>query len=249
MAHRKIRTWGVTLGLILGATILAWAANTKLSSLSAGGAMADTDLFYDVQTAGAGGAKETGTQIWTWIQSHLASPGAIGGSTPAAGNFTTLGATGALTTNVTGGGTQCLQASNTGVITGTASVCSSNAISLTFVVDGGGSTITTGLKGYIEVPWNGTITEATLLADQSGSVVVDVWKCTYAQFDASATHPVAADKITASAPPTISTSTKSQDSTLTGWTTTVSLGDVLAFNVNSATTIQRVTLSLRVTKS
>ncbi len=119
------------------------------------------------------------------------------------------------------------------------------------VIDGGGTTITTGLKGYLVVPFDGTITQATLLADQSGAIVVNVWKCTYAQFDAGSTHPVAGDKITASAPPTISASgTKSQDSTLTGWTASgaFSAGDVFAFNVDSVTSIQRVTLSLKYTK-
>lgn len=117
------------------------------------------------------------------------------------------------------------------------------------VIDGGGVAITTGLKGYLgPVPFDGTITQATLLADQSGSIVVDVWKCTYSQFDAGSTHPVSGDKITASAPPTISTATKSQDSTLTGWTTSFAAGDVFAFNVNSASTIQRATLSLKFTK-
>jgi len=118
-----------------------------------------------------------------------------------------------------------------------------------FVIDGGGSTITTGLKGYLEVPFACTINQATLLADASGSIVVNVWKCTYAQFDAGGTHPVAADKITASAPPTISTATKAQDATLTGWTTSISAGDILAFNVDSVTTIKRVTLDLKVTKT
>lgn len=117
------------------------------------------------------------------------------------------------------------------------------------VIDGGGSEITTGLKGYLgPVPFDGTITQNTLLADQSGSVVVDVWKCTYSQFDAGSTHPVSGDKITASAPPTISTATKSQDSTLTGWTTAFAAGDIFAFSVTSVTDIQRVTLSLKYTK-
>lgn len=115
-----------------------------------------------------------------------------------------------------------------------------------YVVDGGGSPITTGLKGYIYVPFACTITEADLLADQAGSIVVNVWKCAYSAFDAGATHPVAADKITASAPPTISSAVKAQDGTLTGWTASISAGDVLAFNVDSISTIQRVTLALKV---
>lgn len=117
-----------------------------------------------------------------------------------------------------------------------------------FVIDGGGSAITTGMKGTLEVPFACTINSVTLLADQSGSIVVDVWKCTYSQYDAGSTHPVSGDKITASAPPTISSATKSQDSTLTGWTKTLAKGDILAFNVNSATTVTRATISLKVSK-
>ncbi len=115
-----------------------------------------------------------------------------------------------------------------------------------FVIDGGGSALTTGIKGYLEIPVACTISVATLLADQTGSVVVDVFRCVYSAF-APPTHPASADKITASAPPTISSATKSQDSTLTGWTKTLAAGDILGFNVNSATTITRVTISLKVT--
>ena len=63
---------------------------------------------------------------------------------------------------------------------------------------------------------------------------------TYANFP-----PLDADSITASAPPTLSAEQKSEDATLTGWTTTFAAGDVLAFNVDSVTTVERVTLSLR----
>lgn len=111
-------------------------------------------------------------------------------------------------------------------------------------IDGGGSTITTGVKGYIEIPFAGTIVQATLLADQSGSIVIDVWKDTYANYP-----PTDADSITAAAPPTISTATKSQDSTLTGWTTSITAGDILGFNVDSVTTITQATLILKIRRS
>jgi hypothetical protein len=115
---------------------------------------------------------------------------------------------------------------------------------LTFVIDGGGSAIATGIKGDLEIPFACTINQVTLLADQSGSIVVDIWKDTYANYP-----PTGADSITASAKPTISSAAKSQDATLTGWTTSIAAGDVLRFNVDSATTIQRCTVSLKVTKS
>lgn len=111
------------------------------------------------------------------------------------------------------------------------------------VVDGGGATITTGQKGYLLCPYAGTITAATLIADQSGSCVIDVWKAAYP------TIPTVTNSIVASAPPTLSSAQESQDSTLTGWTTSVSAGDVIGFNVNSASGITRVMLSLSITKS
>jgi hypothetical protein len=117
---------------------------------------------------------------------------------------------------------------------------------INFVIDGGSATITTGSKIYVRVPFACTVTRATLLADQSGSIVVDVRKCSYANFDAGATHPVSGDSICAAAKPTITTATKSDDATLTGWTTAVSAGDILEVSVDSATTIRRVTLALEV---
>lgn len=111
------------------------------------------------------------------------------------------------------------------------------------VIDGGGTAITTGQKGYIKCPYAGTITAAYLVADQSGSIVVDVWKV------ASGSIPTVANTITASALPTLSSAQQSTDSTLTGWTTSIAVGNVFGFNVNSATTVTRVTLQLLVTKS
>jgi len=109
-------------------------------------------------------------------------------------------------------------------------------------IDGAGSAITTGVKGYIEVPYACTINQVTMLADVSGSAVVDIWKDTYANYP-----PTDADSITASAVPTITTATKSQDATLTGWTTAITAGDILGFNVDSAATITRLHVILKVT--
>jgi hypothetical protein len=108
-----------------------------------------------------------------------------------------------------------------------------------FVIDGGGSTITTGIKGDLEIPNNFEIERVTMLADQSGSIVVDIWEDTYANYP-----PTDADSITASAVPTITTAVKSQDTTLTGWTTAIVAGSTLRYNVDSVTSIQRVTVSL-----
>jgi hypothetical protein len=122
-----------------------------------------------------------------------------------------------------------------------APVWTTQNLSISFIVDGGGAVLTVGVKGDLTIPFNCTITEWTLLADQTGSMVLDIWKDSYANYP-----PTIADVITASAKPTISASNKGQSSTLTGWTTTITAGDTLRFNVNSCSTITRVTLSLKV---
>lgn len=117
--------------------------------------------------------------------------------------------------------------------------------SLTFIIDGGGAEISTGLKGFLIIPFKCVINSVTLLADQNGAIVVDIWKDTYGNFP-----PTDADSITASAPPTITASgDKSRDTTMTAWTTTIEAGSILAFNVDSVETIERLTLALKVTLS
>lgn len=112
-----------------------------------------------------------------------------------------------------------------------------------FLIDGGGSAITTGVKGDVEVPFDCAVTGWTILGDQSGSIVVDVWKDTYANFP-----PTVADTIAGSEKPTLSSASKNQDLSLTTWTTTLSKGDILRFNVSSASTVTRVTVILRVVR-
>lgn len=111
------------------------------------------------------------------------------------------------------------------------------------VLDGGGAAIAVGTKVYLEVPFACTITGWTIIADQSGSIVVDVWKDVYANYP-----PTVADTIAGSEKPTISAATKGQDLSLTTWTLPVAAGDIIAFNVDSCTTITRATVSLRVAR-
>lgn len=116
-------------------------------------------------------------------------------------------------------------------------------VAIQTVIGNGTDVLSTGVAGYLEVPFACTITQITGLADQSGSAVVDVWKDSYANYP-----PTDADTITASAPLTLSTAIKAQDATLTGWTTSISAGDILGFNVDSATTITQLTVSIKCTR-
>ncbi len=114
---------------------------------------------------------------------------------------------------------------------------------LAFTIDGGGQAITTGVKGNLRVPFPCIIDRVTLTADQAGSIQVDIWKSTYAGFP-----PSDADSITGGNEAKIVGSSKSDDADLTGWTASLSEGDILAFNVDSAATITRLTINLHVRK-
>lgn len=116
---------------------------------------------------------------------------------------------------------------------------------LSFRIDGGGVAPTTGAKKvFFPVPYNCTITGWELVADASGSIVIDIWKDTYANY-----APTNADSITASAKPTLSSAIKANSTTLTGWTTTLNAGDYIELEVESASTLTVVVLTLTVTKT
>jgi hypothetical protein len=107
------------------------------------------------------------------------------------------------------------------------------------LIDGAGSVITTGVKGFIEVPFACQITRLTLGADQSGSIGVDIWR-------ANAAVPTAAGIIGFSSPSLVSqqySSTTNQNST------TLAARDILAFNVSSASTVLKVLMSVTVMRT
>lgn len=97
---------------------------------------------------------------------------------------------------------------------------------------------------WLELNFDGTIEGYSLTADVSGSIVIDLWKDTYANYP-----PVVGDSIVAAAKPTLSAAQKAQDTTLTGWTTTFARGQTLKAHVDSAGTVKAVTLTLYIVKT
>jgi hypothetical protein len=106
-------------------------------------------------------------------------------------------------------------------------------------IDGGGSVITTGLKGYIQIPYNCTITGWIVLPDQNSSIVVDVWKTALINFP-----PTVSNSIAGTEKPTVISGNYAQDLALTTWTTAVTAGDIIAFNVDSASVVTRATIQI-----
>lgn len=118
--------------------------------------------------------------------------------------------------------------------------------SIMYVVDGGGSAIATGMKGFIEAPFSGSLEEIRLFADQSaGDISIDILRDVYANYPPDDTW----DKM--GNPVTISGTNKSEDD-LSGWLASdrmFSAGDIFAFYVTSCSTHQRVTISMTVSRN
>lgn len=108
---------------------------------------------------------------------------------------------------------------------------------------GDGTTVpTAGTTFQIwNIPHAFRIVSATMGADASGSAVITIGADSYPNVPDFTT-----DKITASAPPTLSSARNSLDTTLTGWTTTFATGTTLNFELTSVSTCKRVDLTLEI---
>ena len=137
--------------------------------------------------------------------------------------------------------------SDTGYLTGYVSKTETGNIAvgtIGLVLDGGGSTITTGYKSFTTTAFSGEILSYTVLADRTGSIVIDVWKDTYANYPLTS-----GDSICATNKVTLATGIKNTDSTLTSWTKAFAVGDNFGFNVDSVSGVQKISLTLRVKKA
>lgn len=111
---------------------------------------------------------------------------------------------------------------------------------LTVVLDGGGAEISTGTKNvFIRISSDITLTGWDIVADQTGSIVVDFWKDTYANFP-----PDVSDTFAGAEKPTLSSAIKAQDTSLSSMTTSLSAGDYIEVNVESVTDVTKVIISL-----
>jgi hypothetical protein len=112
---------------------------------------------------------------------------------------------------------------------------------MSFTFMNNGAVLNTGVQeaAYLQVPCACEIKNVRMYGSPSGSIVVDLWKDTYANYP-----PTVADSIVASAPPTISSGVKSEDTTLEGWTKTLAEGDGILPNIDSVTNMTWVKVVL-----
>jgi len=110
-------------------------------------------------------------------------------------------------------------------------------------LDGQSGIISTGQKGYTIIPYNMTITGWNIVASPSGSCQFDVWKIA-----SGSALPTVSNTITGSQKPILSNGYIATSTSVSGWTTTVTTGDIIGYNVDSASGITKVTLSINGTK-
>lgn len=149
-------------------------------------------------------------------------------------------------TNNTGGTVSTLINTFTGLTATTISASTYYGIPDTIGIgfDGQGGVISTGNTTYRVMGYNGRITGWDLVATTTGTCVIDIWKIA-----SGSTLPTVANSITDAAKPTLTTGYISSDTNLTSWTSTsFNAGDIIAYTVDSATTVTKITLSLRILK-
>ena len=125
-----------------------------------------------------------------------------------------------------------------------ASGTSSLNMALEVNMNGSGGLLQTGVQTDFYFPFDCNIIGWTLLGDQVGSLVVDIWKNNYTNYPATV-----ANTITGGNPPTLSSVIKNADTTLNGWTIPITAGDTLRFNINSVSLITRAVLALHLRKT
>jgi len=91
------------------------------------------------------------------------------------------------------------------------------------------------------VPFSGTIISWQIIVNTSSTLTLDIWK--------SNTIPTSSDSITGSAKPSLSNQQFATSSTLTGWTTGVSINDIFVLDVESNNNASYINLTLIVRTS
>lgn len=168
-----------------------------------------------------------------------ASYNVLAGITGSQGNGALLQrSTGSTTTN------NCVKFDANGNTVDAAAACgpttNQNIREINFLFDGGGSALSGTSTRCRYVNFAGTIQQITVTGDQSGSATVKILSVSYASY----TGPGSASDIS-SGGESLSSVTKLQDSTLTGWTTSFSPAVVCA-QISSPATFTWLSGTLKV---
>ena len=208
-----------------------WATGTAYGVGDLRTSIDGTKLLHCVKAGTSAGAEPTwdttmtnnvadNTAIWGTIQSRAATLSSKP-ATAVLGSAQVIGALAADNLTVT-------NAVTAGSFVGDGSGLTNISAQFGVTIGDGATAITTGAKAWARVPYDMTITGWEITGDAIGSIVVDVWNDSYANFP-----PTVADTIAGSEKPTLSGVIKATDVALGTWTTTVAEGSYVRFNVDS----------------
>ena len=107
-----------------------------------------------------------------------------------------------------------------------------------YVIDSGSLPMQLGDKGKLTIDVTGVIENIRVLADQTGDIVLDIGKASFADYPAF-------NSITAGQRVQLTNSNKYFDDVLNNWTTTITAGDILRFDVISVNNIRRLLIALK----
>jgi len=179
----------------------------------------------NITTGGTANAPTVNLTASPSVNNITFSGTAIGGTVQAdSGNFSSLSATSMSATTYYGDG---------GNLSGLVG-------SFGITVDGAGSVITEGVKGYLVIPYNATIMSWDIIGNTTGDCVVDIWKSTVI--------PISGDTIAGSELPTLNNQQINSNNTINTWNRNLTTSDKIAFNVISASTVSRINLIIKVIK-
>jgi len=107
-----------------------------------------------------------------------------------------------------------------------------------YVIDSGSLPMQPGDKGKLTIDVTGLIENIRVLSDQTGDIVLEIEKCTFADYPNFSS-------ITGGSRVQLTNSDKYFDDVLNNWTTNIVAGDILRFDVISVNQIRRLLISLK----
>ncbi len=254
ITHRKVSTLADDATAASEGDVLPsdWNDTHEITGSEGGtGATGETGATGATGPTGTTGAGVTGFTGATGATGGTGATGNTGAGTPGSNGATGFtGSTGSTgPTGATGATGPTGSTGSTGS-TGTTGATGPTNFTLEVLIGDGTNVITTGLKptAIVQAPRAGTLVSwqaysADAASPISGSIVVDVWKDTYANYP-----PTVADTIIGgNVKPNLATGIKGTSSSLSGWTAAFSAGDIFSFNVDSVSSVKAVKLVLNCT--